>query len=465
MTYPSVKTYGKIIAVFCAVELLSWLAYTGPRSELYVTIVLLLAAIMLAWKRPVWLAYTSVGELIVGSKGYLFFLQFGQTKISIRMLLFAILLAATIPYLRREWKSLRTSIFSRTFLLFIGWLILSIIIAILRHNSLSNIYTDANAFIYLALLPAWWIIIRHNLSWRTNILSILLAGATVIGLKSWLMVLVFGQDITNIRHVYSWIRNTGVGEITFINNNMYRIFFQSQIYSLIALCVTLVIFVREKTPRWFFIPMAMSALGVYISLSRSFWLGFGVFMFIFVGWSIHRRAWSSLVRLSIALPLGIFAWAMLVWALSFPAFSLAGGRANAVATRLNATGSADAATSRTNQIQPLLKSIANHPVIGSGFGTNVTYLSTDPRTKGWKTTTAFELGYLDLWLKIGLFGMILYAIWIGGIWRRIARTPWANMFILSGLALAAVNLTSPYLNHPLGLGWLMLTTIYAYDPG
>lgn len=465
MIYPSVKTYGKIVAVFCAVELLSWLAYIGPRSELYITIALLLVALIFAWKRPVWLAYASIAELIVGSKGYLFFLQFGQTKISIRMILFVLLISVAIPNILREWKTLRTTVLNRIFLLFIGWLILSVIIAIVRHNNLSTTYTDVNAFIYLALLPVWWLIVRRDPSWRANILAILLAGATIIGFKSWLMVLLFGQDISSIRQVYTWIRNTGVGEITFINNNMYRVFFQSQIYSLITLCVTLVLYVRTNAPRWLIIPMTMSALGVYISLSRSFWLGLGVFAILFIGWIIRRREWPSLARLSITLPLGIFAWAMLVWALSFPAFSLAGGRANAVANRLNASGSADAATSRANQIQPLLKSIGNHPIIGNGFGTTVTYFSTDPRTKGWKTTSAFELGYLDLWLKIGLAGMVLYAGWIIGIWRQIAKTPWAGIFIFSGLALAAVNLTSPYLNHPLGIGWLMLTTLYAYDPG
>lgn len=464
MIYPSIKTYGKMVAVFCAFELLSWLTYTGPRSELYITIVLLVAAIVLAWKRPIWLAYASIAELIVGSKGYLFFLQFGSAKISIRMIVFVILLTAVVPRLRREWKSLRTSVFSRAFILFIGWLMLSVIIAILRHNNLSTIYTDANAFIYLALLPTWWLIVKRDIAWRTNILAILLAGVTIIGLKSWLMVLLFGQDLSNTRQIYTWIRNTGVGEITFINNNMYRVFFQSQIYSLLVLCMTLALFVREKPPRWFMIPMSAAALGVYISLSRSFWLGLGVCLLALCGWLLQRKEWKSLMRLSVIMPLGIFAWAMMVWALSFPSWSLSGGRANAVVSRLNASGSADAATSRSNQIKPLLAGIGNHPIIGSGFGTTVTYFSTDPRTKGWKTTTAFELGYLDLWLKIGLFGMILYAVWIGGVWRRIARTPWAGMFIFSGLALAAVNLTSPYLNHPLGLGWLMLTAIYAYDP-
>lgn len=470
MIYPSIKSYWKIVVALCAVELLSWLAYTGSRSEMYVSIALLILTGLLAWKRPVWLAYASIAELIVGSKGYLFFLNIGHTELSIRMVIYIFLLIAASLTIIREWKSCRTTVMSNSFLLFIGWLITSVIIALVRQNDLSIIYTDVNAFLYLALLPAWWFILRRDVNWRTNIMAILLAGATVIGLKSWLMVLLFGHDFGDIRHVYEWIRNTGVGEITYINANIYRVFFQSQIYSVIGLSVSLNLFIRHHPPRWLILPMAFSALGVYISLSRSFWLGLGVAIIALVIWLISRKIWRPLLRLWILFPLVAFSWIMMVWALNFPSLFVIGGadsaaRANAVMARLQNKGSSNAATARANQIQPLLTSIGRHPVIGSGFGTTVTYFSTDPRSKGLRTTTAFEIGYLDLWLKIGLVGMVLYAFWVFGIWRRIARTPWAGVFIISGISLVTVHLTSPYLNHPLGLGWLMLTSLYAYDHG
>lgn len=465
MIYPKLNTFWWWVAGLTGLEILSWLAYTGPRAEQAVTLLATVILIGVAWKKPVWLGYASIAELVVGSKGYLLFLNIAGQEISIRMILFVLVVAIAIPRILSQWHELRRTVLSKPYLFFVGWLLISVVIAVLRQVPLTNIYTDANAFLYLALLPAWWALIRSDAQWRQRVLVILLAGATVIGFKSWLMVLLFGQDFQSIGQVYRWIRNTGVGEITYINTNVYRVFFQSQIYSVIALCITLMMYLRSQPPRWFLIPLAASALGVYISLSRSFWLGLTVGLFFLIVWMVRKRYWSTIARFWVFIPLGFFVWAIMVWALSWPAFDPSGGRANTVANRLQGTDSASAATSRANQIQPLFLAIAQHPVIGSGFGTTVTYYSTDPRTTGWRTTSAFELGYLDLWLKFGLVGLVAYAVWMIGLWRRISRTPWAGLFILSGLVVAVVHLTSPYLNHPLGLGWLMITSLYAYDPG
>jgi len=463
MTFPRQTTFWKFVAGLLAVELVSWLAYTGPRSELIITSGIVVLLVAIAWKRPTWLVFASIAELVVGGKGYLLFLTFGEIDISLRMILFVIVLLRAASVVLRDWKILRRTVVSNSFLIFVGWLLIAGGIALVRQNSLSSIYSDANAFMYLLLLPAWTILVRPDPNWKQRVVAIILAGATIIGLKSWLVVLLFGQDLHSISQMYHWIRNTGVGEITYINANVYRVFFQSHIYSLLVLCATLVVFIRQRGPRWLIIPMAMSAVGVYISLSRSFWLGFGVALLAICIWLIKIRAWKSISRLYILFPLVIFSWAMMVWALSFPGFSLNAGRANTVVSRLQGTDSANAATSRANQIRPLLKSIGHHPIIGSGFGTTVTYISTDPRAPGLRTTSAFELGYLDLWLKLGAVGVAVYAFWVIGLWRRVSRTPWAGFFLLSGIALVTVHMTTPYLNHPLGLGWLMLTSLFSYD--
>lgn len=463
MIFPRQSTFWKFVAGLIAVEFVSWLAYGSSSSEQIITSTVTVILLVLAWKRPTWLAYISIAELIVGGKGYLFFLTFSQVDISLRMILFTIVLLRAGPVVLHDCKILRRTVVSNSFLIFIGWLFVAGIVALLRHNALSGIYSDANAFIFLLLLPAWAILLRTDNNWKHRVMAIIFAGATVIGLKSWMIVLLFGQDLNSIHYIYRWIRNTGVGEITYINANVYRVFFQSQIYSLLVLCATLVLFTRQHLPRWILVPMTASALGVYISLSRSFWLGLGVALVALLVWLVKTRAWKAVARLSIIFPLAIFSWTMMVWALSFPSFSLNGGRGSTVVSRLQGTDSANAATSRTNQIRPLLRSIGRHPVIGSGFGTTVTYISTDPRTPGLRTTSAFELGYLDLWLKIGLVGIFIYAMWVIGIWRRLLRTSWSGFFLLSGVALVTVHLTSPYLNHPLGLGWLMLTSLFSYE--
>lgn len=334
----------------------------------------------------------------------------------------------------------------------VGW-------GILRHNSPGNVFFDANAFGALAYLPLWWVSLTSEPNWRTNTWSVVLAGATIVGLKSLLVVLLFGHAVSFIGPLYHWIRDTGIGEITLIKGNVYRVFFQSQILDLLVFLVLLSAFVRHQFSRWQWFPFLISTLGVYISLSRSFWLGLvaGVVMLLIATIRKQEPGWW---RLSIVIPIALFTWLATSWAINFPAV-FGHGQVNPLLARLTSNQSVQASTARLNQIRPLVRAIGHHPIVGSGFGTTVTYFSTDPRVHGWRTTTAFELGYFDLWLKIGLVGVALYAWWLWvlgrGAWRK------SELGLLTSLlALIIVHLTSPYLNHPLGISWLAITTLMLY---
>lgn len=462
MTWPTFRHYLYVVVAGLAVELLSWAAYRNATSELWTTIVLTTALLVVAWKRPTWLAYLSLGELVIGGKGRLFFLPVGETEIPMRMILFSITLVAAWPSIRRRWSSLRGGLLSTGLIAFACWLIVATAIGLLQGNGPGAVYRDANAFLFLALLPAWWALLTSSTGWSTRVIAILLGLTTVIGLKGWLMVLLFGQDLGAIRTVYLWIRNTGVGEVTFISGNAYRVFFQSHIYSLLVLLFTIVLWVRHRPPRWWLVPLGFAALGTYVSLSRSFWLGGLVAAVALVGWLVRQREWPAFRRLLVIVPAAVFAWAMVVWALSFPTFDI-NGRTDIVGSRLGATGTSEAADARRNQLQPLVNAISVHPVIGSGFGRAVTYYSTDPTVRGWRTTNAFELGYFDLWLKIGGLGLLLFGWWVASLWRRSWIRPLGPAVLFGGVALVTVHLTTPYLNHPLGLGWMFLTALVAYD--
>ena len=170
--------------------------------------------------------------------------------------------------------------------------------------------------------------------------------------------------------------------------------------------------------------------------------------------------WKTLWRLAAGVALG---YLLFSWAVNFPyPFAVHGGKSNAVVTRLEHQESGDAATARKNQIQPLLSEIKHNPIFGRGFGATVRYYSTDPRIRGWRVTDAFELGYLDLWLKLGIIGIGLYAWWGWSLLRKAWHSPLSIMIIPSLIALAAIHMTTPYLNHPLGLGWLALATLLLY---
>lgn len=457
--------------MFFGVELLSLIAFRSTTLGNVIVTIIAIFLLWLAWKKPFWLALLSVGELIVGGKGYLLYLTIGSVTISLRYIIFALILCAGLPLIIRGWLSLRKTVLSNVFLLFVIWLLIAVIIGLLQGHGIGRVFTDSNAFAYLALLPCWYVLFTKNENWKTYVIALLFAGVTIIGLKSWLVMLLFGKDFSFLHYLYTWIRHTGIGEITHVSGNVYRVFFQSQVYSVLVLFMLLLFWLRQRWKTWFIIPLLLSGLGVYISLSRSFWLGAALAGALLLAALIFQRAWKPLVRLWIIAPIGIFAWGMAIWAISWPYFTINTSTQIGIARIRDSiasdktfgdSGAADASTARQNQIQPLFTAIGRHPIIGSGFGQTVTFYSTDPTSHGWRTTAAFELNYLDLWLKLGIVGILLYVLWLKKLWTNIRNTLWFEYFVYSGIALLALNMTTPYLNHPLGLGWLMLTAIFAY---
>lgn len=246
-----------------------------------------------------------------------------------------------------------------------------------------------------------------------------------------------------------------------MNDHLYRVFFQNQIFGLLAIWFFIDTWRLGARRSWrLIIPTAATFLAVMISLSRSFWVAAGVSIVVYLIVTIKQwRSWTKLWP--VVLAAGV-AWLGYSWAVNYPNPWPSMGAPNAtsaVTARLHTSGTADAATARKNQIEPLLAEIKINPVFGRGFGATATYYSTDPRSRGWRTTSAFELAYLDWWLKMGLVGLVLLAGWVWIITRQLFKRSqvWA---VASLAALLTVHLFTPYLNHPIGLGWLILLTLY-----
>jgi O-antigen ligase len=217
---------------------------------------------------------------------------------------------------------------------------------------------------------------------------------------------------------------------------------------------------------------------ILLSLSRSFFIGFaaGLILFLILNGKKLRRAiiWigtSAVAGLLLVLLIAYFPFPRSIIGGSF--FSLFGNRVSDL--------SEAAVRSRWDLLPPLWQKIAARPIEGSGFGTTVTYKSSDPRAlelnpTGLFTTYAFEWGYLDMWLKLGLTGLVAYLVLLWTIFHRgwlIVRSSEFGvrsqhttlssqlptiLGLLTGLvALAVVHFFTPYLNHPLGITYVLLT--------
>jgi hypothetical protein len=292
----------------------------------------------------------------------------------------------------------------------------------------------------------------------------------------------FAHINVNLLHTYyRWIRVTGVGEIAYINGNAYRVFFQSQIYGLFGLLMLVPLLaarpVAHRRPWWFLLPIILGTTAVLISLSRSFWMGgiVALAFFLIFGFRQLRMSVKNILTACITGML-VFAasYTLMSWALNFPypcPPQKGSHTAEMIGQRFTALSGEAAASSRMNELGPLRNGILKNPFLGSGFGQKLTYKSNDPRQlltpmKGMYTTYAFEWGYLDFILKVGILGLLAYlgllVVTLKTLWQQ--RSPLAIGFFLGIVSLLVIHFTTPYLNHPLGIGFLLLALPLVRNP-
>jgi len=515
------------------VFILSFCAFLYPSFNKVAFLTILFLTLVLSLKELEYGIYILLAELFVGSKGYLFYFDLGGTSVSLRIGLFLVILvvwslklillsfrpkpalqlvadgaggvekshtspdsAYEIPRQARDdkltglkglFKKFKegdklTKLYGLLFV-FIAW---GFIWGIIRDNSFRNVFFDANGWVYFMLIFPIIDVVKSK-EQVENILQILTASVSIIVVKTFFLLYIFSHQMEPVaRPLYRWLRKFLIGEITLMDNGFHRIFFQSQIYVLIGFFIFLAILVwrwkdKDALKNFFkenwrlYLLTAGSFASILISFSRSFWIGVvagvvALFVFLLI-FKTSLKQFSKIILFGLSM---IACSLLLIWiTFMFPlpktdsSFSFS----SMFEDRLTDINEA-AVRSRWDLLPPLGKAIVSHPIIGSGFGTTVTYKSSDPRAMeinptGEFTTYAFEWGYLDIWLKIGLAGLLvyLYLIWLilKGDWVSIkksySRALNAGLFI-GMITLLATNFFSPYLNHPLGIGYIMLCGVF-----
>lgn len=471
---------------FALAELFSLAAYFFPLLNTVGFVEIVVATLVLSLFRLEYGLYFVLAELILGGKGYLFSLPIGLTTVSLRMGLFVIVMAVWLSKLRLA--DLRTQFKEVNLMKWWGvlWLVIvwGMVVGLVRRNNFGDLFFDANGYFYSVLvLPFIWV--YGSARSLLKLPAVFFAATTWVAVKTLFAVYLFthaGNNYiaANLIQFYRWVRDTGVGEITWIDGNFARVFFQSHIYNLIAFIMLLVLFLAMKyeklsltTRTWKLLGLiALNAAVVVVSLSRSFWVGAIVGLAVAGILCVRRLGYKGFFNMSYHLGFSFVAAALLLLVVArfpFPRPSTIDLGAAARA-RLE---SGDAGQSRWNLLPPLARAALENPIIGSGFGKTVTYISNDPRIRqvdprGSYTTYAFEWGWLDLFLKLGLVGLAGYLTMLVILARTLYQRHREDILFIAPLAvlfaIAAVNIFTPYLNHPLGFGALILLTVASVLP-
>lgn len=490
------------ILLLILVEELSFLGYLLPMlNGLFFWLIVILALGLAVWRleSAVWLVLI---ELMIGSKGYLFFAELFGAKISIRIALWSIVmlvwLAKTLVVLIREKKAgteLRNFFLSlkagerrslALLALCVSWGFLNGLL--LTRNGLSDTFLDFNGWLFFLLIFPLSSVLKNRENFD-RLLPLLAAAVVWLAGKTFFMAFIFSHatmDSAAFR-LYRWVRVSGVGEITQVKGGFFRIFFQSQIYSLFSLLllsVTLVgQIIKSKISNllisknfWLnFAGLGFLLTVLLFSMSRSFWLGLAAGWLLLIPYLyletkkinqsfLKKAAASAMIFLAVSM----FGVALTVLTVTFPIPPAIGGfdAGSLLSSRLDSDEAA--VISRWELLPKLWQKILSAPVLGAGFGDKLTYRSSDPRQQlspnhGIFTTYAFEWGWLDIWLKLGFVGLSVYLVLL----YQLAKNAFQNKVSgLSGslltyglfcslIALTVVNFFSPYLNHPLGIGFLV----------
>lgn len=466
-----IKLFGQYFKItFAAIvvlELISLLSSQIALLEKTAFWVLLAIFAYISFKNPVNGLLIGLAEIFIGGKGHLFVTEINGFNLSIRIAFFIIIFAAWIYNLRKDHKKLFT-LDKNTI---IAFLVLSFFITIgfiqgILFNGKTNAFFDFNAWIYFALAPIY--LTTFSKKDFSAITQVLAASTTYLSLKTVALLILFGHYVVGIGgFFYKWIRNSGVGEITYVIDNTFRIFMQSQMYLLFGFLLGLTLLLAKdklKTKNDFYLLgyVFITSFALIISQSRSFWVGLGAglsILGILAIWKLKFRVKKTILAI-------LFLVAMFISQIFLIQVLTGNFGNNVVGDRFKDLESEAAGISRLNQLKPLTHEIVQKSLFGYGFGKTVTYKSSDPRVlkqnpDGLYTTYAFEWGYLDIILKIGILGFLSYIFFILVIINLgLKKIKTNTLFVVGSLsALVAIlftNIFSPYLNHPLGISYLLL---------
>lgn len=453
--------------------------------------------------------YIIFAELFVGSFGYLFFYEFMSLRIGLFLIVMSVFLAKMVSKENRHKaiKAFKENKFIKYYLFLFVFLLWGVLWGIIRNNGLENVFFDSNAYIYFGLIfPVTSTI--TNFRQIKNIFSIMFAAAIVVSIKTLLLLYVFSHKMQYIMvFLYKWVRDYRFAEITAMPQGFYRIFSQTHLYVMIVLFFTAIIILRGKgneikdneSPlkkgsigeKFFFWSMIneynLKAFFLFIiflsviaiDLSRSFWVGgFAATVAMYFVLIFKKLPWKRLCVFSLLLIIGVagaIGLAALTVKFPYPKETV-DFSADLLGERAIAISGEQGASSRWKLLPQLARATTKHLFIGSGFGSTVTYESSDPRiiasnSNGEYTTYAFEWGYLDIILKIGLLGLFAYLFLIWEIgkagWRILLKSHddkndivlFIIGLLLGIIVILATSVFSPYMNHPLGIGYIILCSV------
>ncbi len=469
------QTFRVGFAIILAVFLISIGAYTFDIA-LPILLFFTLVLCVITARNPTQGLFGVFLELFSNPHGHLIFWDGVSLPISLRMAVFVGFFVGYVIFLIRT-KSLPNILLSTSF--FLLPLLLAILLGFtngLLFQNPMDAFKDGNAYFFLLYaIP----ILGHTFSSndRKQFLQILSAGAVWNIVASFGILYLFTHfDESVLRTSYVFLRDIRLAEITNIGSGVYRVFIQSQFFvvvfgSLLVPVLLQVVYARDRL--FTSISLGSVIATLILSLSRSFWIGVLLSLIVLFALLIRSKLSPSIWRQTGPYLFFSFVFSiLLVVAVSFFPFPTQRLGVGDLTDAFSKRASTDVAiSSRWKLLNPMRAAIGERPIVGHGFGASISFVSDDPRVRemrpdGVWTTSSMEWGWFELWLKMGILGPVSFLFLLGYLVHQLSyylKTDhrWIVVgFISSLIFLYVTHAFSPYLNHPIGLGFLLFVLLF-----
>ena len=468
----SIQGIRLMIYAFFVFTLLSILGYVWPVVSNLVFCLIIAAAIYFSLIKIEYGFLFLIFEFLIGHEGHLFELG----GLSLRLSLFLVVML--IWFVQKINDKKQRNFFAQfvkspglaMFLVFFFIIILGLLQGMIAHDPILAIKDFINYSYLFLIFPL--IDIFKKQDFVKNVFK--MSQAAVIGL-SILTIIVFILFVTNLAqvhdHFYWWWRSVVFGKATDMDNGFFRIVSSAHLL-ILPLFLIFLSFLIENRKRFknkykkYLIYLSIGAsLILLINLSRAYFLGMFIGL-IFLLKGINWRRWLIFFCLIVFILVAEFG---LLFGLISGGAALQG--LGFFKYRISTIFFLDQETSslaRMAILPGLINMIKQSPIFGQGLGATVDY--TDLLTGQDKTTFHLDWGYLEIWVELGLFGLIAYILVLLSIfyqgWQTIKKLE-EHVFVkrlviglLAGLAsLTVASLTGPFLFHPIGIFYLVLTAV------
>lgn len=399
--------------------------------------------------------------------------------LSFRQIALLLLGVSCIPLLLVNFKQIIKNKFIWAIIAFLIWFLISTIIGVKNENRLVSI--DFNGFLYLVFMPLALVVL--NSTKKVNILmKVMICGSAVLALITIAHLILYVCNISLFDEIANFEIQIKFARISHISKSIPRIYMLSALY-MIAGCAFSMYFLRREKVAWkkwgYITTVAICFFALLLSYTRSIYasvLVSAVVVFIYLFFSVSKKERIKLISNTCAcviLFIGIGGVFSLSTGANYMGYALSRSTVGMMEEEPNLEGDQDfdsensdlvdsenqeldhynQITLKSDQLRAItinesIEYIKKSPIIGHGLGFTV-----PSRPDG------NEYSYLDIWLKMGIVGLILYFLPIVFILINIFKTCNEGVFsrkikvmwfaVLMGVMV--YSLFNPYINSALGI--------------